>query len=68
VAAELRRRKDCRSGLRGVRIGLLDDPAGAEYVCDGSGWDRSGKLTLDLVPAGRCVLLSDWPEVCPCWK
>ena len=29
VAAELRRRKDCRSGLEGVRIGPLNDPAGA---------------------------------------
>src|SRR5262245_45888690 len=103
VAAELRRRKDCRYGLRGVRIRLLGDDSGAEYVCAGSGWDQRGQLQLDLVPAerwqeycdaepkgfitcaelmaytppaylrrdvpaDRCVLLSDWPEVCPCWK
>src|SRR5262249_28421142 len=102
VAAELRRRRDCRYGLRGVRIGVRDEP-GAAFVCDASSWDEHGRLVIDLVPearweefersrprglitmaqllayappphlrrgvpAERCLLLSDWPEVCPCWK
>src|SRR5262245_56445037 len=52
VADELERRKGCRYGLRGVRIGVRGEP-GVVYVCDGSAWDRHGKLRLDLVPAVR---------------
>lgn len=102
IAAELRRRKDCRYGLAGVQVRLLDD--GKLYRVTGSGWDECGHVVVDLVPetewedyltrdriqgpvtaaellaytppaylvenvaAARCVLVSEWPEVCGCWK
>jgi hypothetical protein len=55
VARELRRRRECRYGLRGVEVTL----AGREgrYVILGSHWDRHGKLRLELIPQ---ALLADY--------
>lgn len=49
VADELRRRDDCRCGLRGVRVADLAHP-GQLFKVEGSWWGNRG-LLLDLLPA-----------------
>jgi hypothetical protein len=51
VAEELRRRQDCRYGLRGVEVSLRDRP-GDVFVVLGSSWDEFQELRLELLPRG----------------
>jgi len=49
VARELKRRRDCRYGLRGVEVSLASREG--RFVVLGSHWDSKGKLRLELLPA-----------------
>src|SRR5262245_37642774 len=51
VAQELRRRKDCRYGLKGVKV-RVKGIRGQVFTGDGRQWDRHGKLVLGLLPEG----------------
>jgi hypothetical protein len=78
VGAELARRKYCRFGLRGVRVGIKDAHYDERYV-HRTYWDKYSRLMLvtenaDRSPESRehhladdCYLLADWPIVCRCW-
>ncbi len=48
VAAELKRRRDCRYGLRGVEVSVAGRKS--RYVVLGSHWSRHGRLKLELLP------------------
>ena len=49
MAEELRRRHDCRLGLRDVEVALRGHQ-GERFVVHVSSWDRHGKLRLKLLP------------------
>lgn len=84
VLDELKRRNGCRFGLKGVLVARLSDARSVwviissewdrhssltlSLVPEGVGSEPPYEGIVRGVLVSECVLFSDWPAPCPCWR